>query len=287
MKKWALFIILLFNTTIAYPQDTLEINTILMRSTFMITGDGSTGTAFIVGKPLKEIKDRAYYVLTTAAHVLNGIKGDTAILFLRKRSGDSYTKFPYPIQIRRGTTPLWVQHPTMDVAVMYVSLPEGIDIELVPTSLLATDDMLKQFEIHPGDRLSCLGFPLAAEANDSGFPILRSGQIASFPLVPVKSVKTFLFDFNVFEGNSGGPVYFVDSNRQYAGGTHIGKVQFLMGLVSEQKFVEEQVQSLRQSRKERYQLGLGVVIPAEFIMETIDKLPETPQQTQVEPALRP
>jgi len=50
-----------------------------------------------------------------------------------------------------------------------------------------------------------------------------------------------------------------------------------MSLVSEQKFVEEQVQSLRQTRKDRYQLGLGVVIPAAFIMETIDKLPETPQ----------
>jgi hypothetical protein len=243
----------------------------------MITGDGSTGTAFVLGKPMKSVKNRGYYVLITAAHVLNGMKGDTAILVLRKLSGDSFIKVPYPIQIRRGTTPLWVQHSTMDVAVMYVNLPEEIDIELIPTSLLATDEILKQFEIHPGDRLSCLGFPLTAEANDAGFPILRSGQIASFPLIPVKSVKTFLFDFNVFEGNSGGPVYFVDSNRQYADSTHIGKIQFLMGLVSEQKFVEEQVQSLRQTRKDRYQLGLGVVIPAAFIMETIDKLPETPQ----------
>ena len=47
-----------------------------------------------------------------------------------------------------------------------------------------------------------------------------------------------------------------------------------MGLVSEQKFAEEQVDSLRESRKERYQLGLAVVIPAPFIAETIDKLPE-------------
>ena len=148
---------------------------------------------------------------------------------------------------------------------------------MIPVDLLATDDILKQFEIHPGDRLSCLGFPLTGEANDAGFPILRSGQIASFPLVPIKSVKTLLFDFNVFEGNSGGPVYFVESNRNYAGGTHIGKIQFLMGLVSEQKFAEEQVESLRQSRKERYQLGLAVVIPAPFIKEAIDKLPDKPQ----------
>lgn len=277
MTRWMLFAMILFSTTFLYAEETLEINTILMRSTFKLTGENLTGTAFILGKPTKEDKDRAYFVLVTAAHVLEKMKGDKAILILRKRLGDFFAKIPHPIQIRRGTTPLWIQHPTVDVAVMYVSLPPDIDIQLIPVGLLATDDILKQFEIHPGDRLSCLGFPLTAEANDAGFPILRSGQIASFPLVPIKSVKTFLFDFNVFEGNSGGPVYFVESNRNYAGGTHIGKIQFLMGLVSEQKFVEEQVESLRQSRKERYQLGLAVVIPAPFIKETIDKLPDTPQ----------
>ena len=30
-----------------------------------------------------------------------------------------------------------------------------------------------------GDELLCLGYPLGAEANDAGFPILRSGKIAS------------------------------------------------------------------------------------------------------------
>jgi V8-like Glu-specific endopeptidase len=89
------------------------------------------------------------------------------------------------------------------------------------------------------------------------------------------SVKTILFDFNVFEGNSGGPVYLTDSSgRFYNGGMHIGQVQFLMGLVSEQKFAEEQVQSLREVRKERYQLGLAVVIPAQFIRETLEQLQE-------------
>lgn len=278
MTRWILFtIIMLFSPTFLYSQETLEINTILMRSTFRLTGEKSTGTAFILGKPTKEDKNRAYFVLVTAAHVLEKVKGDRAVLVLRKRLGDSFAKVPHPIQIRRGATPLWVQHPTMDVAVMYVLLPQDIDIQLLPVNLLATDDILRQFEIHPGDRLSCLGFPLSAEANDAGFPILRSGQISSFPLVPIRSVKTFLFDFNVFEGNSGGPVYFFESNRNYAGGTHIGKIQFLMGLVSEQRFAEEQVESLRQTRKERYQLGLAVVIPAPFIKETIDRLPEAPQ----------
>ena len=277
MKKFMLAVILILSVSPAYAQDATEINTVLMRSTFMLSGEGSTGTAFILGRPSKVDNTKAYYVLVTAAHVLSAMRGERAVLNLRKRSGDLISKVPYPISIRRGSEPLWTQHPHADVAVMYVALPKDVDIQLLPTDLLATDDILKQFEIHPGDRLSCLGFPLMAEANEAGFPILRSGQIASYPLVPMTTIKTILFDFNVFKGNSGGPVYFVDSNRLYGGSTNIGQVRFLMGLVSEQKFAEEQVQSLREVRKERYQLGLAVVIPAQFIRDTLNQLPE-PQQ---------
>jgi hypothetical protein len=275
MKNFIIAVVLILSVSVAHAQEVAEINTILMRSTFMLAGDGATGTAFILGRLSKGDKAKAYYVLVTAAHVLTAMRGENAVLNLRKRSGDVFSKMPYSISIRRGAKPLWTQHPQADVAVMYIALPNDIDIQLLPTDLLATDDILKQFEIHPGDRLSCLGFPLMAEANEAGFPILRSGHIASYPLTPMTSVKTILFDFNVFEGNSGGPVYLTDSSgRFYNGGMHIGQVQFLMGLVSEQKFAEEQVQSLREVRKERYQLGLAVVIPAQFIRETLEQLQE-------------
>jgi S1-C subfamily serine protease len=280
MKKFMIAIIFTLSLSFMYDmyaQGEIEINTILMRSTFMLSREGSTGTAFILGRPSKVDKTKAYYVLVTAAHVLNAIRGEQAILYLRKPSGDTFLKTPVTIPIRRGTEKLWIQHPQADVAVMYVALPNGTDIQLIPTDLLATDDILKRFEIHPGDRLSCLGYPLMQESNEAGFPILRSGQIASYPLVPMTSVKTILFDFNVFEGNSGGPVYFIDSNRIYGGSTNIGQVRFLMGLVSEQRFAEENVQSLREIRKERYQLGLAVVIPAQFIQDTINLLPELKQ----------
>jgi V8-like Glu-specific endopeptidase len=277
MKKFMLAAILILSLSTAYAKDNIEINTTLMRSTFMLSGQGSTGTAFIIGRPSKVDKTKGYYVLVTAAHVLKAMHGERAVLNLRRRSGELFTKIPYPISIRRGTEALWTEHPHADVAVMYVALPKDIDIALLPTNLLATDDILKKFEIHPGDRLSCLGFPLMAEANEAGFPILRSGQISSYPLVPMSAVKTILYDFNVFEGNSGGPVYFVDNNRTYGGATKIGRVRFLMGLVSEQKFAEEQVKSLREVRKERYQLELAVVIPAQFILDTINRLPE-PQE---------
>lgn len=236
------------------------------------------GTAFILGKPAPSDPKQSYFVMVTAAHVLHLMKGEQAVLYLRKKDGDTYSKASFPIRIRERESPLWKTHPSADVAVMYIALPKEADLRLVSTDLIATDEILRKFEIHPGDRLSCLGYPLGAEANEAGFPILRSGQIASYPLVPTKSVKAFLFDFNVFEGNSGGPVYFVESNRGYGGSIHIGgPVEFLVGLVSEQKVAEEQIRSLTEMRTQRHQLGLAVVIHGALIREALDLLPSEPK----------
>ncbi len=272
------FLFLLLNTGIpAFAEPQTDINTVLMRSTFKLAGNGSTGTAFILGKPAPSDPKKAYYVMVTAAHVLKQMNGDQAMMFLRKKEGETYKKGPYALKIREGNTALWTTHPSADVAVMYVSLPQEADIPIVSTDLLATDETLQKFEIHPGDRLSCLGYPLGAEANEAGFAILRSGYVASYPLVPTKIVKSFLFDFNVFEGNSGGPVYLIDSNRAYGGSINIGTVQFLVGLVSEQKVAEEEIKSLTEMRKQRHQLGLGVVIHAALIHEALKLLPPAPK----------
>lgn len=256
----------------------LELNTVLMNATFKLQGDGSTGTGFVIGRPMAEDATRAYYVLVTAAHVFTAMRGDQASIILRSRDqAGQFVRRPYPIQIRSGGTALWTAHPTADVAVMYLHVPQDAKLELLPTAMLATDAVLEQFEIHPGDTLSCLGFPYGFEANAAGFPVLRSGHIAGYPITPSISVKSILFDFNVFEGNSGGPVYFVESNRNYAGGTHIGKVQFLVGLVSEQAFLDEEIKSLSETRKTRHALGLGVVVPAVFIEQAIALLPAIPK----------
>ncbi|MFH1919164.1 MAG: trypsin-like peptidase domain-containing protein, partial [Planctomycetota bacterium] len=255
----------------------VELNTILMRSTFKIAGGDTLGTAFLVGRPTPDVPNKQFYVLVTAAHVLSEIKGDKAVLFLRQRQGEDFVKLEHPIQIRRKGKALWTQHPEVDVAVMYVGLPEEADVQLLPMSFLVTDRHLVELEIHPGDTLSCLGFPFGAEANEAGFPILRSGQIASYPLTPTAKVKSFLFDFRVFGGNSGGPVYFTQVSRTYGGSTRLGQtLQFVAGLVSQQRFVEEEIHSLSETRRAKHPLSLAVVIHADLIRETIESLPAKP-----------
>jgi hypothetical protein len=256
-----------------------DIHTVFMRSTFKLAGKASgrnasyVGTVFILAKPFAADQQKAHFVLVTAGHVLKNMVGDDAVLFLRKKTGDTFQKMLFPIKIRKNGKSLWTDHPEADIAVMYVKLPVDADVIPVATALLATDEMLKQFSVHPGDRLSCLGFPQGIEANEAGFPILRSGQIASYPLVPTKIVKSFVFDFNVFEGNSGGPVYLSDSNRIYGGTTNLGTVQFLVGLVSEQASFTEEIKMGKKKLMLPHQLGLAIVIHASLIREALDLLP--------------
>jgi trypsin-like peptidase len=214
------------------PQQQVELNTELMASTFKIEGPGSTGTAFVLGRPYADGK-KWRYVLITAAHVLSDMQGEMALAYFRRpTTASAWETVPTPIKIRSGVMPLWKQHPNADVAVMYVTLPEGaFSGGVIPTTMIADDKSLTSFGIHPGDEVTVLGYPLGDESKPFGFPILRTARIASYPLLPTKDTKIFLLDFPIFPGNSGGPAYFVFGGMRGAA-LYLGQQLAILGLVS-------------------------------------------------------
>jgi hypothetical protein len=260
----------------------IELNTVLMESTFLIegpVGQGKTlGTVFIIAQPIPNTTPEfGQYVMITAAHVLQEMQGNFAILHLRHRVDEktnTWVQVPYQLQIRSNGQPLWTKHPEADVAAMYISVPLETAFKPVTTRMLVDDQMLSDFGIHPGDEVRCLGYPLGATSNDAGFPVLRSGKIASYPLTPTGQTKTFLFDFRVFKGNSGGPVYFVEKNRPML--PNFGRFQsfhFIMGLVTDEKLFTEQAVGQYSQEIRQTQLGLAIVVHASLIKQTIDMLP--------------
>ena len=176
-----------------------------------------------------------------------------------------------PLPLRIAGKQMWVKNPTADVAAIYIGLPTEIT-PIVSTLLLADDDFLTANEVHPGEDLNVLGYPLGY-GGPGGFPVLRSGKIASYPLVPVKNNPFFLLDFRVFQGNSGGPVYMVSSGRIYGGIVHADGIQGVFGLVSEELSATEELHGLYESRAEKYPLSLAKIVPAAFIKDTLELLP--------------
>lgn len=153
----------------------------------------------------------------------------------------------------RQYAPLWVRHPTQDIAAIAIKAPPEFAKAAIPLSWLADDATFARYGVQPGDEMMALGFPRGLSSNKAGFPILRWGRVASYPLEPVTNFPTFLLDFRVFDGNSGGPVFMADPGRGASG----AGAYFVAGVLTRQV----------ESRGDR--LEIGIVVHARHVREAI------------------
>src|ERR1039457_302136 len=239
----------------------IDSDEIMMRSTFKIQSGGMLGTCFIISEPYTNGSLTGSPVLVTAKHVLAGMTSTNATIIFRSKNDDAFSKMSFDIPIKANGTNLWTAHPTADIAVMRISnVPSSGDFShnwFTPADL-ADDKFLSERQIHPGDEVRILGYSYGFEANDSGFPILRNGRIASYPLMPTAKVQTFLIDFQVFRGNSGGPVYMCERRALNDGDLTSVNVFKILGLVSEEASINEPVSTLDEQSTIRHPLGIGV-----------------------------
>jgi len=241
-----------------------DLNTLMMRATVKISHDKSTATGFVLSK---EGNPRS--ILITAAHVFEQTPDDeTTVIFRILESEGVYKRAPLKLAIRSRGKSVYARHPTEDVAAIWIDPPANADLPKLSPALLASDELLRQHKVHPGEILSCLGYPHRNEGSDAGFPLLRIGPIASFPLLPTAKTKTFMFSANSFEGDSGGPVYL-----ERAAQPNAAEVRLILGLISGQRFLDEEAKMVYGTTKIRHRLGLANVVHASFIRATIDRLP--------------
>jgi hypothetical protein len=250
-----------------------------MDSTFRIEGktkDDKTsfGTCFVILKPIPENPKWGWNVLITADHVLSDIFADEATIYLRKKlDNGAYVKNPITIKIRDKGRALWTRHPEVDVAAMIIPLPKDImdSQKWLTEDLLCGDGVYKGQDIRPGDELMCLGYPLGVESNSRGFPVLRSGRIASYPVYPSTIVKSYYYDVPVYGGNSGGPVFFDFRKRQLSGmpaGQWVDMIG-VAGIIIQDVSSTVHTESYFETTTRRDPLGLAIVVPAEFIKQTL------------------
>jgi len=236
-------------------------------------GDGTrtVGTGFLINDPTPDGHQRI--VLVTANHVFAKMPGAEATIGFRiENANGSWTYAPAQLRIREGTRELWTHHPDHDIAVISIEAPPAFAKAAIPEGWLAGDDTFNKYSLGPGDEMLALGFPEGLSANSAGFPILRAGKVASFPLAPSDSFPTFLLDFNVFPGNSGGPVYVDESAHQSAGADGGAPGGFIAGLLTQQVELNNQ------------NLSIGIVTEARFVRETLNLLDHPDAVTQIHQA---
>jgi S1-C subfamily serine protease len=222
-------------------------------------GTKTVGTGFLVNAPTPDGKPRT--VLITSGHVFDRMPHPEARIGWRVSSTTTDWRYaPATFTIRAGGVQngaaLWTRHPTQDVAAMTVQAPPEFVKAAIPLAWLADDATFTRYDVRPGDEMMALGFPKGLSSNRAGFPILRWGRVASYPLTPASSFPNFLLDFRVFDGNSGGPVFMADPRRSAAGAKEPG-AYFVAGVLTKQ--VESQGDRLE----------IGVVTHAKHVREAI------------------
>ncbi|WP_411288226.1 serine protease [Phenylobacterium sp.] len=221
-------------------------------------GDGTrtVGTGFLISETGPDGRPRT--ILVTAHHVLQKMPGPDARIGYRISNADgSWSYSPQPLRIRdRGGRELWTHHPSRDVAAIAITAPPEFAKAAIPADYLAADDTFSRYDVGAGDEMMALGFPRGLAANQAGFPILRSGRVASYPVAPAKIFPTFLLDFSVFPGNSGGPVFMSAQGKRRAG-AEAESGRFIAGLLTQQVELNNE------------RLEIGIVTHAKYIRETI------------------
>ena len=246
---------------------TPSLQTQVVLATYRLENPKTSGTGFVVRSPDPVNKESDELLLVTAAHVFEKMEGNRATLVLRKKmpTGD-WTASPMELAIRQDEKPLWHRHTKHDVAVMRLTTPTDTSIGSVPLTCLASAKDWQSDTIEPGALIRCVGFPHAAQFKPSpaAFPLTRLGCIASYPLTPDDKDASFLVDYNTFEGDSGGPVYFNEPG---------GSVK-IIGLVQGQHLLDERFKTIYQEGMTRKRLGLAIIVNSQAILETIESLPD-------------
>src|SRR5207249_414154 len=134
---------------------------------------------------------------------------------------------------------------------------------------------IRDIGLGPGTELLNLGYPFGLSSGPEHFAFLRSGRIASYPILPVAERNSFELAITAFGGNSGGPVYI--SNYVKPGTEHIlpNPRHFgVVGILTTSRTLVQTMQSVDESITRQTHLGFAGVVHANFIKETIDLLPK-------------
>ncbi len=264
MKFLAMYAIL----AMAIPQNVFaaQFAGTVMNATFKLFNPASTSTCFFV----RNSKPDASLYLVTTAHTLERMKGETAIVVLRRQSDNgSYQRVDREIAIRKDSKTMWRRHEKHDVAVLKIDDSLPVPVAALAIDRLADAGRLAAEGVGICDRLFVFTYPERFESSRAGHPIARQGIFASPPLLSPKSYPTFLADFTTFSGDSGGPVFIPGKD---------GK-PLVVGVVVGQQNHDERIESVYESRVVKHPFRLGVVLHAHHVRETLRFAANSPAAT--------
>jgi Trypsin-like peptidase domain len=230
-----------------------------MRASVRVFSGTASGSGFLVAPDDSSSKPNRV-LLVTAAHVFDDLANERCTLVLRTLTpAKTFERKPVETVIRGPQGPLWIRHPEVDVAILPVEIPAEIDLQPYALDQIADTVFVESGKILVGNDAFIPCFPVQFEANPAGFPVLRRGSIASYPLFPIPATKTILIDYSNFKGDSGAPVVVWREGRPV-----------VIGLISGMHRQTERTVTPSEERTVHSSLGLGIAVQAPYLRDTVE-----------------
>lgn len=261
-KRWGVLLIFLVHHPLTAGEGVAD----LMHSTYKITNPGSTATCFLVKRTAGDDSQGSPVYVVTAAHVFEKMQGDFSEIVLRKKNKEgSFDRDPIRVAVRQKGRPLWFKHPQADVAVIPLSIPKGRFFSMLDFDQIVSHQMIKKGVPSCSDEVWIPGYPAQLESTSAGFPVLRRGTVASFPLTPTSKNGTFLIAAATFGGDSGAPVLVGGGGDSQPKAAALA----LVGLVVGKHRETSRTVTPSEERTIHRSLGLAIVVHSHLIRETI------------------
>lgn len=163
---------------------------------------------------------------------------------------------------------------SVDLAVMSITLPSDLQMNLISVDDFATKDFMYRNRIAEGSPIILSGYFVQFPGQHSFQPIVRQGILSMIPDEPMKTTTgkpgtVYLADVHIFLGNSGSPVM-VAADSLNIGGYHF------LGVVSgyyyeDADFSLEIATTVRGTANTNS--GIAMIVPADFLKALLD-IPE-------------
>ena len=235
------------------------------------------GTGFFVTIPSKT-KGSGWRVLVTAKHIATALSNRDVEIIVNKKGGGT---MPLPLILDH-----WCFHPSADVAVLPCNVHPDMDILSISTEHFWVPTTSEEDEVVGiGDEVFFPGLFTYAPGRRRIMPLLRHGNLAMLPDEQIQVdggfADVYLVEARSVGGMSGSPV-FVRPTMALDEATVLGEgAQTLMGVSSELRLLglmhghwdiqESDLNSPRYTPNPKgVNLGIGVVVPASKILETLN-----------------
>lgn len=238
-----------------------------------------TGTGTLIGRlfgKLSSSENQYHVFIATNKHVLEGQR--SVVVRFNPLAAEPAKDFDIPLLDKSGKR-LWTDHPRKNLDVAVIALNSDVLVaERIRYHFFQSDQHLMPLAemaergVSEGDFVYVLGFPMGIVDMDRQYVIARSGVIARLRDALEGKSPDFLIDASVFPGNSGGPVVYKPEIISIEGTPSVTKPG-LIGIVSSYLTYKDTAVS-QQTGKPRVifeeNSGLAVVIPADYVLETME-----------------